>query len=391
MSFSSRETASRIVARWISTGDFPDRLLENVRDDRAFLKEVVFGVVRHRRSLEFILSELALRPPAAPIRACALVGLYQLLHMDRTEPFAAVHETVEAAKRVAGSRAAGFVNAMLRRAQREADRLRDALSRQPAAVRFSHPDVLWDRWVRARGEADTMRLAEWNNQRAETWIRRRPGASFEKSPRGAAVESLEGYAEGDFVVQDPATLLSVELLDPRPGERVLDACAAPGGKTIAVADRMAGRGSLVALDLHEDRLAVLRENLARAQCGWVEVRRADATKPSDLGPFDRVLLDAPCSNTGVIRRRPDARWRFSEERLAKLLDVQSRLLDGASALVKPGGRIVYSTCSLEPDENEQQVETWLNRHTDFVLLEQRTSFPPDSGMDGAFAAALQRA
>jgi 16S rRNA (cytosine967-C5)-methyltransferase len=210
------------------------------------------------------------------------------------------------------------------------------------------------------------------------------------------VPDLPGYAEGAFAVQDPSTAAAVNLLDPRPGERILDACAAPGGKTVAVADVLAGNGSVVAMDLHRDRLALLRDSMKRTRCRGVDVVRGNASRPEDVDrvsggeAFDRILLDVPCSNTGVLRRRPDARWRFTTERLGDLVRRQRAILDGAAPFLKPGGTLVYSTCSLEPEEGPDQVNTWLRGNSRFEHVATSSLFPPDSGTDGIFAAAVRR-
>ncbi|OQW94775.1 MAG: hypothetical protein BWK77_08585 [Verrucomicrobia bacterium A1] len=186
----------------------------------------------------------------------------------------------------------------------------------------------------------------------------------------------------------------MDLLHPQPGERVLDACAAPGGKTILAAEAMKGQGTLVAMDPAVPRLAPLRQNVARLQLGVVTIVQGDAARPQAVpeleAGFDAVLLDVPCTNTGVIRRRPDARWRFSPERLKAAVERQRAILDGAAPLVKQGGRLVYSTCSLELEENEEQVRGWLARHPEFTLAESRRLFPPETGTDGAFSALLLR-
>ena len=191
----------------------------------------------------------------------------------------------------------------------------------------------------------------------------------------------------------------MDLLDPRPGECILDACAVPGGKTIMIAERLGVRGLLVAADLHEDRLARLRENLARVGHPEVRVRRLDAATArldafrevlGGYGGFDAVLLDAPCTNTGVIRRRPDARWNFSRGRLAKLRAQQERLLDNAARWVVPGGRLLYSTCSLEPEEDEELALSWIARHPNWSAGRARKLFPPDTQTDGAYIALFRR-
>ena len=211
-------------------------------------------------------------------------------------------------------------------------------------------------------------------------------------PHGMRVEAVPGYREGTFVVQDPATLAAVELLDVHPGMTVLDACAAPGGKTAQIAARMRGKGRLIAMDKHADRLAMLCSTLARTRQGWVEVVEGDAAAPVAEGVirFDRILLDVPCSNTGVLRRRPDARWRFVERRQQKLCAAQQALLANMLQRLAPGGRLVYSTCSLEPEENLRQVEQALANASGVRLEKIEERIPTRAGTDGAFAAAIVR-
>ena len=420
-----RITAARIVAAWLRTGDFPDRMLDTVSTHRPFVMEAVLGVVRRYGALHWMLRRCARREPDPAATAAVLTGLYELLFMDDVQPFATVHEAVEAARQIGGEGAARFANALLRRAAESKSSWLAELERQPPPVRLSHPPVLYERWIRQFGQRNAIRLCQWNNERPEVSIRplpprataaalltklKRAGieaephphdpARFLMLPRGVAVADLPGYAEGDFYVQDPATAAAVDLLDPRPGERILDACAAPGGKTILIAERLANTGILVAADLHEDRLDRLRENLARVGHSSVRIRRLDAATArigefrdalGGAAGFDAVLLDAPCSNTGVIRRRPDARWNFSLGRLAKLRALQERLLDNAARWVVPGGRLLYSTCSLEPEEDEDLVLSWTTRHPGWTPVRARKLFPPDTRTDGAYIALLKRA
>jgi len=187
----------------------------------------------------------------------------------------------------------------------------------------------------------------------------------------------------------------VDLLDPRPGEFILDACAAPGGKTLLIAERMEGRGELVAMDIMEDRLDPLRDNVGRMRLTIVRIARGDAASETDVGAlrgsrrFDRILLDVPCTNTGVFRRRPDARWRFAPSSLAEAARIQRALLDNAGRFLKPGGTLVYSTCSLEPEENEVRVQEWTALHPRFVLTKELRLFPPETRTDGVYAAAME--
>jgi 16S rRNA (cytosine967-C5)-methyltransferase len=404
------------VVRWLETDEFPDRLLESVEQDRGFVTEVVFGTVKWRRMLDFLLRQIAPRAPEPTLRGYLLTGLYQLWFMH--EPgYAVVNETVAAVRKVVPAQQAGFANAVLRGLIRRRPALESALAGQPLALRLSHPDVLADRWLVRYGGDAAARLLDWDNRPPSLVLRIDPAqapmsgflsalaeAGHTATPhafaperfcvlsRGTDVRRLPGYAEGRFRVQDPSTLAAVELLDPQPGERVLDACAAPGGKTLAIAERMKGVGRLVAMDVHADRLPPLRENLERLRQTWVTVREADMTAlpPDAAGPYDAILLDVPCSNTGVLQRRPDARWRFSVERLKRLAETQRGLLDASAAAVAPGGRLVYSTCSLEAEEGETLVRDWVKAHADFVLEAERRLFPPVDGVDGAYAARLGR-
>jgi 16S rRNA (cytosine967-C5)-methyltransferase len=405
-----------MVARWLSDGVLPDRMLGAAAEgDRGFVMDLVYGVVKRRRALEWFLDRLAEREPTGLRRACLLVGLEQVFHMPGVRDYAAVNETVAAAKEGCSAPEVRFINAVLRRALREKTALLGALAGQPLAVRESHPDLLADRWASAWGAEEAEALCRWNNEPAQVTVRvvrpratvegflaalKAAGVRAEPHParpeeflalaHGWGVERLPGYGEGWFTVQDPSTLTAVDLLAPRPGERVLDACAAPGGKTLAIAERMAGQGELVATDPNAGRLQRLRANLRRAGVEFAKVALGDLTQPPAPGtpPFDAVLLDAPCSNTGVLRRRPDARWKFTVGSLTRLAGLQRRLLEGAAGQVRAGGRLVYSTCSLEPEENAQQVRQWLAAHRRFELAEERQLFPPRDGVDGAYAARL---
>lgn len=416
----SRLVAAEIIALWLEDGSFPDRQLAGIRESHAFVLEVVNGVVRNRNIFDWLASRWLKNPPQPFFKAVLYVGLYQLLFMD-VEAYAAINETVEAAKsRSEGEAASKMVNAVLRRAQRERDQVLQALEKQPAHIRLSHPEFLLDRWIRQYGEAAAIQLAEWNNQPPATILRIEQSAvdasafidtlraadieplvhpfsdreKFVVLPRGIAVKKVPGYDEGWFTVQDPATALSIDLLAPRPGEVVLDACAAPGGKTAMMAGRMRGQGELVAMDMHDDRIDVLKENQKRLKLDWIEIIKGDARKPQKvLGArtFDAILLDVPCTNTGVLKRRADARWRIDEERIKTITQLQTDILDASASLLKEKGRLVYSTCSLEAEENEDLVARWVRENPEFRMVKTGKCIPPESGTDGAFAALICRA
>ncbi len=422
MKKNSREVAAEIIYHWLESESFPDRQLAEVKDDRAFVTELVYGVVRRKLALEYIEQKYVNRRPETFILAVLHIGVYQLCFMDNVEEFAAVHETVEAVKsrrHKDAIRAAGMVNAVLRNVQEEKAAILKNLEKQSDEIRFSHPESLINRWVKQYGERDTRQLLEWNNQPSETILRVEPAriapSEFIKAleaagidaqkhpfqsletfvilPRGVAVPNVPGYKEGWFTVQDPATSVSVELLDPRPGESVLDACAAPGGKTAMIAGLMEGKGELIAMDVHDDRLDTLADTIKRTGWDFVKILKGDAAKgfPEKSKQFDAILLDVPCLNTGVLRRRVDARWRFTRDRIEMIKKTQRQILNAMAKHAKPGGRMVYSTCSLEVEENEEMVNSWVRAQKEFRLVKAKRLFPPKSGTDGAYAALLVRA
>ena len=405
----SRRTAAFIVARWLATHEFPNELLPKGGSDRAFVQDVVYTTVRRFRPLRAVLGELMKTWPKGELEALVLVGAAQILYMPDVPDFAAVNETVAAAKLGdRGKRLDRVVNGVLRNLLRRRDEFEAKLAAAPLAERESYPNALVARWTERYGAEGAEKLARWHNTPAETWIARK--GSFEKLPRGEKVADQPGFEEGDFIVQDPATAGAVDLLDvstgkmpvvPVEGLSVLDFCAAPGGKTVQIAWRMgmersgetpvgraprARRIEIVAQEVNPKRLARLKENLARMHLDNVTA----VQKVEDGALFDRVLVDAPCSNTGVIRRRPDACWRWNAGHLAQLVALQREILEAAAAHVKPGGRLVYSTCSNEPEENAEQVAAFLAAHPDFTEVGRYESVPFETNHDGAFACALVR-
>ena len=382
----SRRTAAFVVQRWLATHDFPNEMLPQAGEDRAFVQDLVYTVVRRFRALRSVLGELMKRWPKGELEALVLVGAAQVLYMPDVPDFAAVNETVAAAK-MSGrdKRLDRVVNGVLRNLVRRREEFQAKLAAAPLAERESYPNALVRRWTARFGAANAEALAKWHNQPAETWLAYPD--RFEKLARGRKVADVAGFADGAFLVQDPATAGAIELLDVKPGLSALDFCAAPGGKTVQIAWRLGG-GRLVAQEVNPKRLRRLQTNLARMKLGWVEAVQA---LPADAGLFDRVLGDAPCSNTGVLRRRPDARWRWDAEHLAQPTGLQAEILESAAAHVAPGGLLVYSTCSNEPEENADQVAKFLAAHPEFSEVARRESLPFETGHDGAFACALRRA
>ncbi len=421
MKENSRGIAAKIIAQWMENENFPDRQLSEIRQDRAFITELVYGVVRRKLTLDYIAQKFVNRRPENFVLAALHIGIYQLCFMDNVEEFAAVHESVNVVKSSRHKdalRAAGMVNAVLRNVQEEREILLKNLDRQSDELRLSHPESLIHRWVKQYGERDARRLCEWNNLPAQTILRVEPvrispsefikalsdagiaatphpfqcSETFLILPRGVPVPKVPGFREGWFTVQDPATVSSVELLDPQPNECVLDACAAPGGKTAIMASLMEGHGELIAMDIYDDRLDTLQDTLTRTGWDFVKILKGDASKgfPEKEKRFDAILLDVPCTNTGAIRRRVDARWRFTRDRIEMLKKTQWQILSAMSNHVKLGGRLIYSTCSLEVEENEELVGRWVRKHREFRLVKAKRLFPPKSGTDGVYAALLKR-
>ena len=388
----SRRSAAFIFAKWLATKDFPAAMLPD-GPDRAFVQDLVYTTIRRLRPLRRILGGFLKTWPKGELEALLYIGAAQILYMSDVPDFAAVSATVDAAKMSPNKNLAKVVNGVLRNLIRKRDEGVDFMEGALLEERESFPTALVKRWIDRFGKENAEKLCKWHNEPAETWIAR-PDRSFTKLERGERVESVKGFAEGEFIVQDPGTQLAIELMDAKRGERILDACAAPGGKTI----QLAWRGAKVtACEVNPKRRRRLVENLERVgvMSGSSRVEVIDSLEPfnsSTLQPsnFSKILVDAPCSNTGVLRRRPDARWNWSEEKLKELVKLQAEILDQVVPLVAPGGSIVYSTCSNEPEENLEQVRAFTRRHKDFHIVTSKESIPYESGHDGAFAALIKR-
>jgi 16S rRNA (cytosine967-C5)-methyltransferase len=402
-----------------------DRAVKRLAEpDRRLAHELAAGVLRSQTALDERLAPLVPRgwdSVALELKDVLRLGAFQLSALDRVPAHAAVDTSVALAKSAGGDRAGGFVNAVLRRlSTSNGPEPRGAETDPRLAEAASHPPWLVDRWLARYGSEETGALLRWNNTRPRLVLQpartaqaeleqrwRAAGIDVSPAPFGAGLTTdrtrpgdLPGYREGAFIVQDPAQALLAWFADLPPDATVYDACAAPGGKTIAL-----GRGTrrVLAADLARARVRRLAENLERAGSGREYPVVADARQPP-VRPVGAVVLDAPCLGTGTFARHPDARWRVSPEALATLARRQRALLDAAATAVAPGGLLVYSTCSLEPEENQQQVDAFLDRHPEF-RREPNETFPPAltspegdlmilpqrHHMDGAFAARLRRA
>jgi 16S rRNA (cytosine967-C5)-methyltransferase len=417
-----REIAMRLLRQHQGSHDYIERLLENELarhslspPDRGLCQELVFGLVRWQRTLDWLIArKTAGRAQNAGLRLLLHLGLYQMFWLERIPAHAAVHETVELGKRLGFGAQTGFLNAVLRGYSREREatlRQLEHLKQTDPALGYSHPVWLVERWQARWGAEQTSRLLQWNNSPPPTYAR----LNILQTDLGGLIEAWEqegvrfvvrhwdwtgenlifeltahaslahsnAFQRGFFYVQDPSTLLAVRELNPQPGEKILDLCAAPGGKTTYIAQRMGNQGRLVAQDNQPQRMVRLRENCAR-----LGVTCVVEAMPAEQLPFDRILVDAPCSNTGVLRRRVDLRWRIKPEELTRLRQTQLTLLDQAAARLKPGGTLVYSTCSLEPEENEMVAREFLEAHPRFTLKGQRQLLPFADGVDGAYVASM---
>jgi 16S rRNA (cytosine967-C5)-methyltransferase len=402
---SARGVALEALVRAETTEAHADRLLETLIDrarldarDRGLATELTLGTLRWRRRLDWALARASRRPldDLAPwVRALLRLTAYQLAFLDRIPPWAAVHEAVELAKRRRSPGAAAFVNGVLRTLANQPRPWPVPTAADPVealALRASHPTWLVRRWWVRYGPAETEALALAMSQAPPVVVRantlRMPVAAVAAALRRAGVRAgptrfapeglsleragdlrrLAPLQEGSAAVQDEAAILVSHALGPRPGDTVADVCAAPGTKTTHLAALMENRGRIVAADPQPGRLDLLRAACARLGAAIVEPRLADAQAlAGDLGPAcDGVLVDAPCSNLGVLRRNPDGKWRRRPEDFRTLVPAQAAILAAAAALVRPGGVLVYATCSLEPEENEAVVAGLLARRPDFA-------------------------
>lgn len=429
-----RASAADLVAGVATGGHSLDELLAGDADEgaaRGLKRSLAYGTLRWHFRLAEILRVLADRPPEQlppRLRALLEVGLYQLLSGE-TAPHAAVAETVEAARVLGFARTAGFVNAVLRRFQRERDALLARVDTD-LAVRSAHPRWLVEALRREQG-ARTEAILDANNAHPPMWLRvnRRRGSVTDAAAAleaggwqvfrhelaadalriepPADVRRLPGFVDGRLSVQDAAAQLAVELLGPQAGERILDACAAPGGKTCHVLERVEGLSELTALDVSEARLARVRDSLARLGLA-AEVRAGDAGKPEgwwDGRPYDRILLDVPCSATGVIRRHPDIKLLRRARDIPALARRQEQLLRATWRLLAPGGTLLYTSCSVLSAENQDVVGALLAASPDArdVTASLTGGWPPrpapgvgyailpgEAGMDGFYYACLRK-
>lgn len=401
----------KALQRWETSREFADEVLHQALQrsglnnvNRSFVTETFYGVIRNRSYLDFVIQRFRPTGLDMPTRQVLRLGVYQLYKM-RIPNHAAVYETVN----IAGP-ARTLVNAVLRKTIADRDIILQQLEHAPAHIRYSHPEFLWQKWESRHGDKAAEQLCAWNNEPAKIYVRANrlrvtPGELMESFPAARTVEvhpdclevdhlPLSWISTGVGYVQDPSTLLACDLLDPKPGEVVLDACAAPGGKAGYMAQNMQNQGSLVACDYDKLRLARLEQNLIRLGVSNSTIVLFDwlqHSSPFRPETFDAILVDVPCTNTGVIRRRSDVRWRLTPQDFPRMQHLQGRIVKATIQFLKSGGRLVYSTCSIEPEENESVVAYVDREVPELSFVESKTSMPIHDHLDGAFAALFVKA
>jgi len=421
-----------------------NKVLERYRPgklDRAFATELTYGTLRTLNTLDWVLAQFVnkpLRSQTVMLRNILRLGVYQLMFLSRVPPSAACNEGAEMARRHGHPGSVKFVNGVLRNVSRHIKEIKfPELADDPVAhisLRYSHPAWLVERWLARFGPEETISLCRANNEPAPNTVRtntlkltraglaarlREEGLTVYETayaPEGLNIEgflsfsSMKTFQEGLFQVQDESSMLAGRALMPRPGARVLDACGAPGGKTTHLAELMENKGEILAVDIHPYKLELIKENCDRLGISNVKGLAADAEKlPKQLYEWaDFILVDAPCTGLGVLRRRPDARWRKEPGQETAIVRLQAGILASAARCLKNGGVLVYSTCTITREENLGQVENFLSRHPDFAL-EDLTAFLPDSlndqgtmnmgyleilphrhGMDGFFISRMRK-
>lgn len=416
----AREVALEILTRVAEDQAYSNLLLNQTlekykldRLDSSLVTEIVYGTIQRKNTIDYFLQRFInkgldkLQPWVSNLLR---LSFYQLYYLDRIPPHAVVHEAVEIAKKKGHQGISGLVNGVLRNVLRSKEELilpngLPAVKR--IALQYSHPEWMVARWIKQYGERTTEQICASNNEPPKSSIRvntlkhdraallellRNQGLQAEPSEiaasgviakSGGNLALTDGYAAGEFSIQDESSMLVSEITDPQPGMQVLDCCAAPGGKTAHLAEKMRDTGTLIANDVHEHKKKLIESQAVRLGLECIRALVTDAAHLSERfaeGSFDRILLDAPCSGLGVIRRKPDVKWSKNEQEIEGIADIQFSILSDIRNLVKPGGILVYSTCTLLQEENEGMIARF---------LEQFPEFEPDPELEAMLPEAVR--
>ncbi|TNE71193.1 16S rRNA (cytosine(967)-C(5))-methyltransferase RsmB [bacterium] len=411
----AREVTVNILTQFEKTHRIEDaELKELVGQDRQQANELIQGILRRKLYLDFLIGEyshVAVNDMEMKFKNILRLGIYELLFMDGTPDYAAINEAVELAKTLISGKSGDLANAVLRKVQRDVANLpkpAHADRTELVSVTFSHPEWMVKRWVERFGEREAFQLMQANNHRPHYYLRvnnmktqtenfklrmDKAGVNFKESdwlPGFFEVETLadivkKGWFEkGLCQVQDIAAGFAPWILSPQSGETVIDLCAAPGTKTIFMADMMENKGSILSVDISAKRIERIAENAENYGAEIVKIQRADATEET-FKLADAVLLDAPCTGTGVLAKRADLRWKRTEQELEEITKTQWELLDAAANMVAKNGRLVYSTCSIEPEENMEQIKKFLAEYDNFELEDLSGYLPEDVLIEGGKA------
>lgn len=415
-----RNIALKCLERWENETVHADRILSDLSKkhslesrDHAFVQQIFYGIIRNLSLLDSCIDHLRQHKGLKHrLRLILRIGLFQLRH-THIAAHAVINETVSLAD---NRQTRSLVNAILRNAQRKKDELDELVASLPLDEIYSQPAFLIERWTQRFGENEAQQLCAWNNEAPSVYLRLNSlsnnAAALQNIRNSESTHPVKGapddfmrltgpvpsdwIGQGLIYVQDPSTSLSCQLLDAQAGQNILDACAAPGGKTIWLAGAMKNSGRIIAADCDANRLVRLQENLDRSHVRNCELKQIDWAKPDTNAPdfppaasFDSILIDAPCSNTGVIKRRIDVRWRLREEDFLSMQKQQLEIVRNCLPLLKPGGHLVYSTCSLESEENQDLIDILLKEFPALNVETTTQSQPWLDGFDGAFAARLR--
>lgn len=442
-----RETALKVLYDINKSGAYSNIALNKYLEggklsnlDKAFITELVYGTLKWRLSIDHIIeqfSSVKIKKLSPWILNVLRLGVYQLVYISKIPESAACNESVNLAKRYGHSASSRYVNAVLRNVARSKDKItypdrsKDLISY--LSVKYSHPDWMVKKWLELFGESFTEELLKSNNDTPPLTVR----VNTLKTDKGGLVNALknegvettsakyidsaltidnpssltkmEAFVKGLFQVQDESSMMVGRILDPKPGEFVIDVCSAPGGKATHIAELMNNKGRVVARDIHEHKIKLINEAAQRLGIQIIQTEVFDASKQDEklMGKADSVLVDAPCTGLGIIRRKPDIKWTRTQNDLKEIVKLQEKILSVSSHYVKPGGVLVYSTCTIEPQENEEMVKAFLKDNKDYSLedisefipggLAKDTAkegyiqlYPNIDGIDGFFISKMRR-